>query len=222
MTAADLIDEARDFHASFTKQQVPDRAALRALTRAVERIVQQVAAITPEALAETHDVVQADVLTAVAARAGIALPDHVLLLKPVRAVLANSGVRVKVDTPDHATSHTWGAVKFPSATLLGGKLHPLNLADLNTSGTEHGWEAYDGLEVRMVRVPAELALPTDVVPLPSVCRPALVMAVALFMAGRTSNTVRDLPLLPAQATDAEAAAVAALAGTDSASTWRIA
>ena len=222
MIASDLLDEARDFHASFTKQQVPDRAALRALTRAVERIVQQVAAITPEALAEVVDVPQALVATAASTRTGIALGDHVLLLKPVRAVLANSGVRVKVDTPDHATSHTWGVVKFPSATLLGGKLYPLNLADLNTNSTEHGWDAYDGLEVRMVPVPAELSLPTDTVPLPAVCRPALVMAVALFMAGRTSNTARDLPLLPAQATDAEAAAVAALAGTDSASTWRVA
>lgn len=220
MTVAEIIDESRDFHASFTRQNIPDVACMRALSRYVRRLAGKITDADETALAVQETMDAADVASAVENRTGITLPAHLLLLRPVHVVRTDDGVRVPVDIVDHASRNAVDT--FPCASVLGGKLYPLNLQDVggDTYG-EHGWEDYGGLELLLVPLYDDLTGPTSVIGLPDVCRDALVTNLALFMAGRTARTVSDLPLLPAQATDAEAASVATLAGQSSTTTWRI-
>jgi hypothetical protein len=222
MTVAELIDESRDFHGSFTKQNIPDRACMRALSRYVRRLAEKVTALDEAALAVQETVDSADLLDAVTGRTGIVLPAHLLLLSPVYVVHTEGGYRVPVTLIDHASRNLEGAIRFPAASVMGQKLYPLNLMDVaGTVYGTHGWEDYGGLELLLVPLYADLTLPTSVIGLPNVCRDALVNNLALFMAGRRADTMRDLPTLPAQAQDAENTAVATLTGQSSTSTWRI-
>jgi hypothetical protein len=185
VTVAEILDESRDFHASFTKQNVPDVPCMRALSRYVRRLAEKVTQADEAALAVQETVSSADLLV------------------------------------DHASRND--AIRFPCASVLGQRLYPLNLYDIGgTSFGMHGWEDFDGMELLLVPLYDDLTLPTSVIGLPDACRDALVCNLALFMAGRTARTASDLPLLPAQAMDAEAMAIATLAGQSANSTWRIA
>jgi hypothetical protein len=220
VTVAEILNESRDFHASFTRQNVPDVPCMRALSRYVRRLAAKIADADEAALAVQETVDSADLLAAVTGRSGITLPAHLLLLRPVHVVRTEDGVRMPVDLVDHASRND--VKRFPAASLLGGKLYPLNLYDvMGTTYGEHGWEDYGDLELLLVPLYDDLTGPTDVIGLPDVCRDAMVCNLALFMAGRTARTVSDLPLLPAQAADAEATAITTLAGQSSTTTWRI-
>jgi hypothetical protein len=222
VTVAELLDEARDFHALFTRQQVPDVACMRALSRYARRLAEKIVALDEACLATQATVDNATLLAAVDGRSGIPLPAHLFLLRPVYVVRTSDGVRVPVEITDHASRNTEGAWRFPAASIVNGKLYPLNLLDtLGTVYGANGWEEYDGLELMIVPLMDDLTGPTSVVALPDTCRDALVCNLALFMAGRTARTVSDLPLLPQQAMDAEAMAIATVAGSSNAGTWRI-
>ncbi len=222
MTVAEILDEARDFHGSFTKQNIPPVLCMRALSRYVRRLAEKITQVDEAALAVQETVDSADLQAAVTGRTGIALPAHLLLLAPVHAVRTDDGIRIPIELIDHASRNTEGAYRHPAASVMGQKLYPLNLMDVTgDSYGEHGWEDYDGLDLLLVPLYADLTLPSSVIGLPDVCRDALVCNLALFMAGRTARTVSDLPLLPAQAMDAETTAINTLAGQSSTSTWRI-
>lgn len=222
MTVAELIDEARDFHPSLTKQSTPDVLCMRALSRYQRRIASKVTALDEDALATPVTVSGVNLLTAVADRTGIVLPAHLYLLNPVYAVHTDSGGRIEVEITDRATRNTEGAWRFPAAYVLNGTLYPLNLMDvLGTTYGTHGWEYYGGLELVLVPLYDDLTGPTDVLQIPDVCRDALVNNLALFMAGRSKGVLADLPLLTMQAADAETAAVTTLVGQSGTGTWRI-
>lgn len=220
MTVAELLDEARDFHPSFTRQNHPDPVVMRALSRYVQRLAARISETDEAALAEKATVSEATLLAAVTGRSGIALDAHLMVLRPIHAVREEDGIRVEVDLVDFATRNQVRTDR-PAASLAGGKLYPLNLMDvLGNSYGLHGWEDYTGLELLLVPLPDAFTGPTGTVTLPDACRSAIVHHLALFMAGR-GPVAASLPLLPAHAADAEAMALSSLAGANDASTWRI-
>lgn len=221
VTVAELLDEARDFHPTFTRQNHPDPVVMRALSRYVRRLAAKITELDETALAEQATVDESTLLAAVTGRTGIALAAHLIVLRPIHAVREDDGVRIPVDLVDLATRNQM-RTGYPSVSLAGGKLYPLNLMDpLGDSYGEHGWEDYTGLEMLLVPLPDAFTGPTDTVTLPDTCRDAIVHNLALFMAGRSKAAFADLPALPTHAADAESMAISAVAGANDASTWRV-
>jgi hypothetical protein len=221
VTVAELLDEARDFHPSFTRQNHPDPVVMRALSRYVRRMAAKITEIDETALAEPVEVDAATLLAAITGRTGIALDPHLMVLQPIHAVRELDGIRVPVDLVDLATRNQV-RVPYPAASLAGGKLYPLNLMDVaGDTYDAHGWEEYTGLELMMVPLPVAFTGPTDTVTLPDACMDAIVHHLALFMAGRGKGALAELPSLPTQVGDAEAMAISAVAGANDASTWRV-
>lgn len=223
MTAAEVIEEARDHHGSFDRARVPERVALRALSRLVRRLAEKVTAQSEDALAVPHEIDQATLLAAVESRAGLALPQHLLLLGNPFTWRSDRPGMIPVELTDYAGAYQGGIERFPAVVLQGGKLFPVNLKDVPCLGdVRSGWEDYQGLKLTLVPLPADLDLPGDTVGLPDVAKDALVLNLAVFMAGRSgAAVVKDLPMLAAMAQDAETAAVNTLAAMESTTHWQI-
>lgn len=236
MTADEILDEARDHHPSFNTRNVPPKAALRALSRYVQYLTGRVLEMGEDALAEPVLVTREDLVDAVEGRTGITLPPHMGVMRSIHTwkgadtpsgILSltpgQPGMLIPVKSVDYAHRYSIGAHHFPAVSVFGQKLYPLNLMDaISYTYTKHGWEDYMGLQIVLVPMPAQLTALSDEVQIPEVARPALVMHLAVWMAGRQgAAVVKDLPLLPQQALEAEGMAIRTLAGQDSAVAWHI-
>jgi hypothetical protein len=219
VTADDVLDSARDYHASFTRGTIPDKAALRALSRYQRRLAEKVASQGDDALAVPVLIEQADVADALVSGEGIPLPAHLRVMRTINTWHANPLAEVPVTAVAFDQWSDRGSAHHPAVSIYGGRLYPLSLSSL-VPNSRTGWEDFaGGLRLIIVPLPVELTALDDALTLPDVAQDALVTNLALWMAGRTSAAVRDLPLLPQHALDAEAMAVDALASQDSANLW---
>lgn len=232
LSASSIINEARDLHPGFDPRQVPDPVALRALSRLVRKLAGRVTLEAEDALIEQVTVSGAEVLAVlegdptadppVEAGSGYLLPDHLYLSRSIHAVMEGESRRHPVTLVNYHQRYTRGGWGFPAVSLYGGRLYPVDCRRIsgNASST-HGWEELAQLELMLVPVPGDLTQLTDAVGLPPVCREALVLGLALFMAGRTPGALAELPMLRADAEGAQVEAVAALVGLDS-GVWEVA
>jgi hypothetical protein len=234
-TAAEVIDEARDYHLSFDDHRHPGKVCLRALSRLVRRITGQVTDLSEETLAIPYEIdnatLQAAVAAAIAApgededsgNTGISLPSHYMVLGNPSTWKADSDAKYRVELVDYTSEMDRGLTAFPAVMIYGSKLWPINLKTVvGYRSNLTGWEDYLGLKLTLVRVPADMTTQADVVALPDIAKDSLVSMLAHWMAGRGGREVlADLPSLPAEAQSAEARAVQLLAGMDSTSTWTV-
>jgi len=221
-TAAEVIDASRDYHPAFDSRKVPEASALRVLSRLQRRLAGKVTALSEDALAEPYTFVVADVNAAAAAGfagAGLAMPDHLLLLGLYTTRLTGPVSTVPVSLVSYANFPVEAARYWPSCCLLRGKLYPTSRLQLGLS-TLHGWEKFDGLSALLVPNPPELTGRASLITLPDIVLDALVTGLAYWMAGR-AGVARELGHLKEDAMDAEQTAVAALADQESTSTWSV-
>jgi hypothetical protein len=224
--AGALIDEARDYHASFDPRTVPEKASLRALSRIQRRLAEKVTEINEEALAQPVTLSKVDVDAASAAGVGgpgIPLPDHLLLLSAYTTRVASPTLQIPVDLVSYANAPQQGALRFPSAYVIGGSLYPINGSQVGYTikgdGTSpHGWEDLDGLTLLIVPAPPELVSPNSLISLPVATHSAMVSALALWMMQRQGLGIHDLRN---EAMDAERSALATLVSQGSTSTWTV-
>lgn len=223
MIAAEVIEEARDHHGSFDPQRIPPKVALRALSRLSRRLAEKVVALSEDALAVPHEIDRSTLLDAVENRTGITLPPHLLVLNELYTWRSDRNGLEPVEMVAYSVRYQAGVECFPAVALQGGLLYPVNLLDAPRAclGTLHGWENYQGIKLDLVPLPAELVALTDTVGLPDAAKDALVLNLAVFMAGRSGAVLKDLPALPAQAQDAETTAVNTLAAMDTTTRWTI-
>jgi hypothetical protein len=221
-----LVDEARDYHASFDPRTVPAKASLRALSRIQRRIAEKVTEINEEALAQPVSLSKADVDAAAlsgVAGPGISLPEHLLLLSAYTTRSGDPSFQIPVSLVTYANAPQHGALDFPSVYLIGQKLYPINGSQVGfTMGGDgtgpHGWEDLNGLTLLMVLTPAALVDLDSVISLPDAAHPAMVSLLALWMMQRQGVNISDLR---GEAMDAERSALATLSGQGSTSTWSV-
>lgn len=224
-TAAEVVDQARDYHPAFDPRKVPDASALRVLSRLQRRLASKVAALSEDALAEPYAFLKADVDTAAAAGfagAGLTLPDHLLLLGFFTSRLTGPAVTVPVNLVSYANYPVEAARCWPSCFVLRGRLYPANRSELGMVGSSslHGWEDFNGLSALLVPNPPELTGRSSSITLPDLALDALVTGLAFWMAGR-AGVARELSTLKEDAMDAEQTVVTALADQESTSTWTV-
>lgn len=182
MTAAELMDEARDYHPSFNKVTVPLVLLRRRLAAAQRAIVRAVTELDEEALAVPDSVVQADILTALEAGTGIVLPAGATrVLGDIKAKYSTRPDLIPVDLIAYANRDVVEA--FPAVWFMGGRLFPIDKRDYGSP--EHGWEYVERITLSLVIAPAEITDDAADLPLPDVARDALVQDLVLFMSRRT-------------------------------------
>lgn len=224
MIAAEVVEEARDHHGSFDPQRIPPRVALRALSRLTRRMAEKVTALSEDALAEPQEIDRDTLLAAVVGRTGIALQAHLLVVGDLYTWRSDRAGLEVVEMVDYSGRFQKGLEQFPAVVLKGRLLYPINLQDAPLAGfsSRHGWEDYQGIKLDLVPLPADLGALGDTVGLPDTAKDALVLNLALFMAGRSgAGVVKDLPLLALMAQDAEGAAVNTLASMDTTTRWTV-
>jgi len=225
VTAADVVDQARDFHFSFDPHRVPEKAAVRQLSRYQRRLAEKVTAISEDALAVPVAFSKEEVDAAVVAGVGgpgLAMPDHVLLLE-VSTVSFGEMTRIPIHLVTYANRAEAGH-RWPGAYILRGRIYPAHWGEVRgfeikgDTQVAHGWENYNGLVVTLVPLPPNLTGRESMIDLPATTEDALVTNLALWMAQRLGM---NMPTLQQQAMDAEQAAITALATQDTTSTWTI-
>jgi hypothetical protein len=232
LVASEIIDEARDFHPGFDPRTVPDRVALRFLSRITRRLASRVTLEAEDALISKYVISAADLDLSldgdsladpvVEADSGVLLPAHLYLSKSVHVKWEDDDKRYPVTLTHYHGRYSTGAFRFPSGAIFGGRFYPMDCRRVNGStGGMHGWEEAEQVELMMVRVPSDLTQMDDLVGIHSVCRDALVTGVALAMAGRTPGSIADLPTLKGDAVSSFEEAVAQLASQDS-GVWEVA
>lgn len=222
-TAAEVIEASRDYHPAFDERRVPEASALRVLSRLQRRLAAKVTALSEDALAAPFAFLAADVSAAALAGfagAGLALPDHLLLLGFFTSRLAGPVSTVPVSLVSYANYPVEAARYWPSCFVLRGRLYPANRMELGFGGSLHGWEAFNGLSALLVLNPPELTARADEITLPDIAQDALVTGLAWWMAGR-AGVAREVVWLQQDATDAEQTVVTALADQESTSTWTV-
>lgn len=227
-TARDLVDQARDFHSSFDPRTVPEKAALRQLSRIQRRLAEKVTAISEEALAVVQSFTKAAVDAAAVAGVtgpGIALPDHLLLLAAYTTRSAGAG-KIPVDLVAYSNAQAEALRVFPSAYVIRQKLYPVNTYEAGgfllkgDTNITHGWEDLNGIDLLIVPTPPELLSPDSLLSLPDSTFDALVVGLANWMAQR-QGVLNSMPSLRQDAGDAEGAAIATLTNQDTTSTWSV-
>lgn len=225
------MDQARDFHDSFDPRRVPEKAALRQLSRLQRRLAEKVAAHTEEALATVVSFDKATVDAAASAGitgGGIPLPEHILVLRAYtyRAAVPSTLGKIPVDLVTYVNREAESLRVFPSAYLMGQRLYPVNTYEAGgfyikgDTNIQHGWEDLNGLDVLLVPTPAELQTPADLLTLPDSTHDGLVTMLAGWMAQRR-GVLKEMPFLKEELQDAEETAIATLVGQDTTSTWTV-
>ena len=227
--AGDIVDEARDYSMAFDPKTIPEKMALRQLSRLQTRLAEEVTAISEEALAVTVSFPKVDVDAAALAGVkglGLTLPDHLILLAAYTSRTTGIGA-IPVDLVSYANNQAEALRVFPSVYILRQRLYPVNTYEaggfiIKGDGGiyTHGWENLNGLDVLLVPTPAKLLVSSDPISLPDSTHNALTTSLALWMAGRT-NVLSTLPGLSDEAQRAHGAAVSTLANQDTTSNWTV-
>lgn len=227
VTARDLIDSARDFHSSFDPRAVPEKAALRQLSRLQRRLAEKLTAISEEVLAVTLNLPKTDVDAAAdlgIVGPGVEIPEHLLILS-VFTRRSDVAGDIPVDLVAYTNNQYEALRRFPSAFLIRQKLYPVNTWQAggfamkgDSLNVTHGWENLNGIDLLYVPIPPELTLPGSCLSLPDVVSDALVTALAHWMAQRNGVSI---PSLRQEAEEAEGSVLASLGSQDSTSSWTV-
>lgn len=179
ITAANVLDHARDLHPTLTKQHTPDPLAWRQLSRDVESLVQDITRIVPAFYALT---VSLPFPPPSGFDAGWTLADYVGAagykdLLDFTAVWNNPNRRtqrmtfVPYEQRDLTTNH-----RFPAVTFRNGVVYPL--------GNQTDWTSIQSLTLSYTPIPTDITQPADVIPLQDDVREALAYSLAAFFAQR--------------------------------------
>lgn len=204
-TAREIIDEARDYHPSFSEQRHPPRTLLRRLSRAEQSLFVLVAGLEPELLARPYTVERDAVLDAVDGHMPVGLPSYLSVVSG-RVFWRDVGGSQPLTLLD--TIQALGAEpRFPSATPVAGGLV---LTDRRDRGAmESGWDEIDRIEVRLVPAPIPLKGLDDRLLAPDTFTAALVGELVSFMALREGLDSTELASMAERERSALAAQAAA-------------
>lgn len=181
ITAADVLDGARDLHPSFDPKSQPDTVLVRQIQRDARRLATKVIAIRPEQVPWST---QTTALPLAVFANGISLPSH-LLVTQVTALRAG-GTSPQDDTPiplvNTQQRTRWGQ-PWPSAFIMSGTLY--------LAATAADWLPYASVTVRYVPVPS-VTSSASAIGLDDDALTPLVLSLGAFMATRRQG-MSDAP-----------------------------
>jgi hypothetical protein len=209
--AAQIIDEARDYHVAFDDRGTPDKAMLRTLSRIERKLAQDISVVAENSLAVTQNYVN----VAGMLENGIPVPEHLLVLQ---ATISSGGYIHPLHMVSWADRLSEGVRRHPSAYITGQRLM-LGNPSLHRAGGA-GWSAVDGITVTYVPVPPPLTSLSQPISLPDQAHTALVTNLAWWLAVRYGMQ-RELRGLEDSARAAEESLIMSLADQGSTSTWMV-
>lgn len=199
MTAAEVIEEARDQHPGFEPERTPDRTVLRFLSSWQRRVFAKIASRAPDAVTSV-------VTTAMPLAdfdAGIPLTAEILHLRGGTVTLEDEQERKLWIVP-------WESRYLPRVRPAAY----LENSVVKLVGPIEAWEYVTSVAIQVVQLPSVLASEKEDLALPDVAREAAVAAVASFLGQRTADSAGEPPIprdrLAAQADKAEASLIEAL------------
>lgn len=203
--AREIIDEARDYHPSFSGAQHPPRTLLRRLSRAEQSLFLLIAGLEPELLAVPYTVDADEIADVLAEGVPASLPPY---LSVVSARVFYKGRDGSLPLTLLDTKQAVGPLaKHPAATPVAAGLL---LADLRSrGGLESGWEEAERIEVRLVPAPVPLKDLDDRLTAPDSFTAALVGELVTFMALREGLDSTELASMAERERSALAAQAAA-------------
>jgi hypothetical protein len=212
MTAEEIIEQARDYSPLFTRQAIPDVAALKALSRIQMQLHAAVTMESPEFFSG-----YTEITLPAGWQDGVTLPQGVV---PTGVEVTYSdllpgqaGAEIHLVSPKQVDNL---AHLYPSAYVLDNKLY---LTDVRRwFGDVSGWDDVAKLRIRHVKAIPPMTRLRATLALPDTAEPALVANLALWMSDRLG--VR-LPTLRDQAADGSAMWVAGVLATGPTRTWMV-
>ncbi|MGH3428480.1 MAG: hypothetical protein ACRDQZ_13085 [Mycobacteriales bacterium] len=213
ITAATVIDEARDRHAAFDRKRIPDRMARRFLSNYAIQLHGRILAIDPDAL-------RVDVVTALPLAdfdAGIALPAGVRYIADVVTTEPDTVANPRTVPVTLLPAAQRNAPNGPLAAVwqVGSTVYLRSPATL--------WRYMGSITIAYVPLPVELADLNAVLPVPDAAKLACVESVAAFMARRGSTDSSapeiDLQEFNQEKTEAEGAYLADVANRLTGQVW---
>lgn len=177
ITVGEIIQEARELHPAFAPTWVPDPLAIRMLGRYQRTLASKIAILNPDALKQ----VEAVSLPLANFANGHTLPAGHRWGRG-RAFFATGNLKDVLHLiPEESLPYNR---LFPAAFIRKGVLHLI--------GEASDWEAYSSLEIPYVPIPSLLTATGDSFILPDSAHPALVAALADYLAGRVSG-IKEAP-----------------------------
>ena len=158
----------------------------RVISRAERSILQYVLEEADETITVPEVIDLATIEAALAADAGIALSDNLLVSSGVVQIV-DSVKKVPLNLLAPVHQHTPPAPWRPTAWIEGGDLVLLDLRRFG--GDTTGWENFDEITLQIVPAPTPIAANASNLSVPDICRNAVVDALVLFMAGRRNVQV---------------------------------
>lgn len=192
MTAAELINEARDFHQSFTPEDHPNIVCLRALSRSQSDFFAKVSEVAEQAVAKEYVVEESDIEAATEG-APIFLPSFLRILSVL--AVADECLTVVGLAHDERTA----GFEALQARLVGTSLYlaqPDTLSE--ASGADLTAYQYDGvtaLKVRYIPKPVDLEAMSDELVVPDEGREWLLGDIVRMLATRTVPTLPEIAMV---------------------------
>lgn len=203
MIAADLIDEARDYHETFDNYRLPDGMLIRRLTGIQASLFQQLSLVAEETLGKTIEFTAEEFETDGAT--GLLLPAHHLVYR-VCARFEWHSEELPIVSEVLADQYHRNPRQ---AYLRGNLIFPVgSFTDLVS------------LSVTYVPLPVALDTPRAELTLPDEAQGTMVSELALWMAGRR-GVLKELPHLPAQVADERKAFLEMMSARSSTIDWRV-
>lgn len=179
-TAGAIIDEARDYHPSFSPNNFPGPILLRRLGRAELSLYTMISGLEPEMLAELATVDREAIELALEGKSPAPLPPYITVVSARVWDQDGEGSR-PLKLLETSQTRSRGTL-FPSATPVAGGLLLTDLRDLGYR--DSGWETAGRIEARIVPVPRPLRALTDELTSPDMLTAGLVGELVSFMAVR--------------------------------------
>ncbi len=176
ITAATVLQEARELHPAFAEKWTPDPLAWRFLGRYQRTLVSKIAVLHPDLLEETDTIS----LPLTPFASGHTLPDAHLYRRGISYF--SSGLK-DVFHLIPWQNRPYNRL-FPGGSILKGVLYLL--------GQATDWTAYASIDIKYVPIPALITAGTDTFVLPDYAHPTLVAATADYLAARVAS-VKDAP-----------------------------
>jgi hypothetical protein len=184
--AKEIVEQARDYSPLFTRQAIPDIAALKTLSRLQRNLVSLVPPEAADPLAEWVEVSLPEDWE----EAGVPLPSHTYFLGAevdYDTELRHQRTTLNLLYPSqvHALPHL-----YPSASVVGGIVY---LTDVRRwFGDLTGWEQATVLRMRVVPEIEELRSLSQSLRLPGSAESPLTAQLALWMADRVGAKLPTL------------------------------
>ena len=181
--ARDIIDEARDYHASFDPETHQDKMLLRVLSRAERDVYQKALELADELVTVPEVITLAQITAALANDAGIAISTNILVSSGechIVGTLKKMPLTTLAGVHRSDPPYPWR----PTAWIEGEDLVLLDLRRFG--GDTTGWENVEQITLQIVPAPTQITDVADNVTLPDIARSALVDSLVAFMAKRKS------------------------------------